>query len=244
MKKVYSLLGISLLALSLVACDNVDSALGMYSDETSSSEESASSSISSESASSSISSESASLNVVESDSTSSSNVSADADSEASSDETTQSSEEVVADSSVASEAATAQAMTTEEIESSIIAAEAEKTSPSSEVVPSSEVEDQGTYASSSQSEGNQGAFDNTRARELLAEAAPLISAHSQGAYQSDEYFFLPTLVNEDLAQVDVYRQSPDGQGHTNLIATYRYDAYSGTLMVMDVVSGTWQNTGQ
>ena len=200
MKKVYSLLGISLLALSLAACDNVDSALGMYSDETSSSEESASSSISSESAS---------LNVVESDSTSSSNVSADADSEASSedttastDETTQSSEEVVADSSVASEAATAQAMTTEEIESSIIAAEAEKTSPSTEVVPSSEVEDQGTYASSSQPEGNQGAFDNTRARELLAEAAPLISAHSQGAYQSDEYFFLPTLVNEDLAQVD------------------------------------------
>lgn len=242
MKKVYSLLGISLLALSLAACDNVDSALGMYSDETSSSEESASSSISSESAS---------LNLVESDSISSSNASADADSEASSedttassDETTQSSEEVVADSSVASEAATAQAMTTEEIESSIIAAEAEKTSPSSEVVPSSEVEDQGTYASSSQPEGNQGAFDNTRARELLAEAAPLISAHSQGAYQSDEYFFLPTLVNEDLAQVDVYRQSPDGQGHTNLIATYRYDAYSGTLMVMDVVSGTWQNTGQ
>ena len=227
MKKVYSLLGISLLALSLAACDNVDSALGMYSDETSSSEESASSSISSESAS---------LNVVESDSTSSSNASADADLEASSedttassDETTQPSEEVVADSSVASEAATAQAMTTEEIESSIIAAEAEKTSPSSEVVPSSEVEDQGTYASSSQPEGNQGAFDNTRARELLAEAAPLISAHSQGAYQSDEYFFLPTLVNE---------------GHTNLIATYRYDAYSGTLMVMDVVSGTWQNTGQ
>ena len=150
----------------------------------------------------------------------------------------------MADSSVASEAATAQAMTTEEIESSIIAAEPEKTSPSSEVVPSSEVEDQGTYANSSQAEGNQGAFDNTRARDLLAEAAPLISAHSQGAYESDEYFFLPTLVNEDLAQVDVYRQSPDGQGHTNLIATYRYDAYSGTLMVMDVVSGTWQNTGQ
>ena len=242
MKKVYSLLGISLLALSLAACDNVDSALGMYSDETSSSEESASSSTSSESAS---------LNVVEADSSSSSEASADADSESSSDdtgasidETTQTSEEVVADSSVASEAATAQAMTTDEIESSIIAAEPEKTAPSSEVVPSSEVEDQGTYASSSQAEGNQGAFDNTRARDLLAEAAPLISADSQGAYQSDEYFFLPTLVNEDLAQVDVYRQSPDGQGHTNLIATYRYDAYSGTLMVMDVVSGTWQNTGQ
>ncbi|MFJ8452197.1 hypothetical protein ACIQ9H_08550 [Aerococcus viridans] len=242
MKKVYSFLGIPLLALSLAACDNVDSALGMYSDETSSSEESASSSVSSESAS---------LNVVESDSATSSNASVDADSEASSDdavatsdETTQSSEEVVADSSVASEAATAQAMTTEEIESSIIAAEPEKTSPSSEVVPSSEVEDQGTYANSSQAEGNQGAFDNTRARDLLAEAAPLISAHSQGAYESDEYFFLPTLVNEDLAQVDVYRQSPDGQGHTNLIETYRYDAYSGTLMVMDVVSGTWQNTGQ
>lgn len=242
MKKVYSFLGIPLLALSLAACDNVDSALGMYSDETSSSEESASSSTSSESAS---------LNVVEADSSSSSEASADADSESSSDdtgasidETTQTSEEVVADSSVASEAATAQAMTTDEIESSIIAAEPEKTAPSSEVVPSSEVEDQGTYASSSQSEGNQGAFDNTRARDLLAEAAPLISADSQGAYQSDEYFFLPTLVNEDLAQVDVYRQSPDGQGHTNLIATYRYDAYSGTLMVMDVVSGTWQNTGQ
>lgn len=242
MKKVYSLLGISLLTLSLAACDNVDSALGMYSDETSSSEESASSSTSSESAS---------LNVVEADSSSSSEASADADSESSSDdtgasidETTQTSEEVVADSSVASEAATAQAMTTDEIESSIIAAEPEKTAPSSEVVPSSEVEDQGTYASSSQAEGNQGSFDNTRARDLLAEAAPLISADSQGAYQSDEYFFLPTLVNEDLAQVDVYRQSPDGQGHTNLIATYRYDAYSGTLMVMDVVSGTWQNTGQ
>ncbi|MCT1797993.1 hypothetical protein [Aerococcus viridans] len=242
MKKVYSLLGISLLTLSLAACENVDSALGMYSDETSSSEESASSSTSSESAS---------LNVVEADSSSSSEASADADSESSSDdtgasidETTQTSEEVVADSSVASEAATAQAMTTDEIESSIIAAEPEKTAPSSEVVPSSEVEDQGTYASSSQAEGNQGAFDNTRARDLLAEAAPLISADSQGAYQSDEYFFLPTLVNEDLAQVDVYRQSPDGQGHTNLIATYRYDAYSGTLMVMDVVSGTWQNTGQ
>lgn len=242
MKKVYSLLGISLLTLSLAACENVDSALGMYSDETSSSEESASSSTSSESAS---------LNVVEADSSSSSEASADADSESSSDdtgasidETTQTSEEVVADSSVASEAATAQAMTTDEIESSIIAAEPEKTAPSSEVVPSSEVEDQGTYASSSQAEGNQGSFDNTRARDLLAEAAPLISADSQGAYQSDEYFFLPTLVNEDLAQVDVYRQSPDGQGHTNLIATYRYDAYSGTLMVMDVVSGTWQNTGQ
>ena len=242
MKKVYSLLGISLLTLSLAACENVDSALGMYSDETSSSEESASSSTSSESAS---------LNVVEADSSSSSEASADADSESSSDdtgasidETAQTSEEVVADSSVASEAATAQAMTTDEIESSIIAAEPEKTAPSSEVVPSSEVEDQGTYASSSQAEGNQGAFDNTRARDLLAEAAPLISADSQGAYQSDEYFFLPTLVNEDLAQVDVYRQSPDGQGHTNLIATYRYDAYSGTLMVMDVVSGTWQNTGQ
>lgn len=242
MKKVYSLLGISLLTLSLAACENVDSALGMYSDETSSSEESASSSTSSESAS---------LNVVEADSSSSSEASADADSESSSDdtgasidETAQTSEEVVADSSVASEAATAQAMTTDEIESSIIAAEPEKTSPSSEAVPSSEVEDQGTYASSSQAEGNQGAFDNTRARDLLAEAAPLISADSQGAYQSDEYFFLPTLVNEDLAQVDVYRQSPDGQGHTNLIATYRYDAYSGTLMVMDVVSGTWQNTGQ
>ncbi|MFE0441265.1 hypothetical protein ACFW0C_01325 [Aerococcus sp. NPDC058936] len=242
MKKVYSLLGISLLALSLAACENVDSALGMYSDESSSSEESASSSTSSESAS---------LNVVEADSSSSSEASADADSEASSDdtlassdETIQTSEEVVADSSVASEAATAQAMTTDEIESSIIAAEPEITSPSSEAVPSSEVEDQGTHASSSQAKGNQGAFDNTRARDLLAEAAPLISADSQGAYQSDEYFFLPTLVNEDLAQVDVYRQSPDGQGHTNLIATYRYDAYSGTLMVMDVVSGTWQNTGQ
>lgn len=242
MKKVYSLLGISLLTLSLAACENVDSALGMYSDETSSSEESASSSTSSESAS---------LNVVEADSSSSSEASADADSESSSDdtgasidETAQTSEEVVADSSVASEAATAQAMTTDEIESSIIAAEPEKISPSSEAVPSSEVEDKGTYASSSQAEGNQGAFDNTRARDLLAEAAPLISADSQGAYQSDEYFFLPTLVNEDLAQVDVYRQSPDGQGHTNLIATYRYDAYSGTLMVMDVVSGTWQNTGQ
>ncbi|MGH2101806.1 hypothetical protein ACRCJN_03510 [Aerococcus urinaeequi] len=242
MKKVYSLLGISLLALSLAACDNVDSALGMYSDETSSSEESASSSTSSESAS---------LNVVEADSSSSSEASTDTDLEASSDdtvassdETIQISEEVVADSSVASEAATAQAMTTDEIESSIIAAEPEKTSPSSEAVPSSEVEDQGTHASSSQAEGNQGAFDNTRARDLLAEAAPLISADSQGAYQSDEYFFLPTLVNEDLAQIDVYRQSPDGQGHTNLIATYRYDTYSGTLMVMDVVSGTWQNTGQ
>jgi len=242
MKKVYSLLGISLLTLSLAACENVDSALGMYSDETSSSEESASSSTSSESAS---------LNVVEADSSSSSEASADADLESSSDdteasidETAQTSEEVVADSSVASEAATAQAMTTDEIESSIIAAEPEKTAPSSEVVPSSEVEDKGTYASSSQAEGNQGAFDNTRARDLLAEAAPLISADSQGAYQSDEYFFLPTLVNEDLAQVDVYRQSPDGQGHTNLIATYRYDAYTGTLMVMDVVSGTWQNTGQ
>ncbi|MEY8371825.1 hypothetical protein AAK938_09785 [Aerococcaceae bacterium 50-4] len=241
MKKVYSFLGISLLALSLAACDNVDSALGMYSDQASTSEESVSSSSSSESAT---------LNVVSSESSSSSEASSEMNSEAESDTSLEASDEkvqseaVVEDSSVASEAASEQALTTEEIESSIVAAQPEVYSPASEAVPSSEVEEQSTYVSSEQAEGNQGAFDNTRARELLTEAAPLISADSQGAYQSDEYFFLPTLVNEDLVQVDVHRQSPDGQGHSNLIATYRYDAYTGTLMVMDVVSGTWQNTGQ
>lgn len=241
MKKVYSVLGISLLALSLAACDNVDAALGMYSDETVSSEESSSSSTSYESAS---------LNVVDSDSSSTSDESSEASSDSESDDVAASSEESIpaeevdTSSSVASEAANAQAMTTEEIESSIIAAEPEVYSQSSEAVPSSEVEAQESNVTTGQPAANQGAFDNGRARELLSEAAPLISADSQGAYQSDEYFFLPTLLNEDLAQVDVYRQSPDGQGHSNLIATYRYDAYTGTLMVMDVVSGTWQNTGQ
>lgn len=241
MKKVYSLLGISILALSLAACDNVDSALGMYSDAPESSEESVASSSSSESAS---------LNAVSSESSSSSEESSEAETAtgSESDETVEVSEdsvqvddeEVVDDTSVASEAANAQAMTTEEIEESIIAAQPETSVTSSEAVPSSEVEDQ----MATESANDAGNFDNIRARELLAEAAPLISADSQGAYQSDEYFFLPTLLNEELAQVDVYRQSPDGQGHSNLIATYRYDATTGTLMVMDVVSGTWQNTGQ
>lgn len=241
MKKVYSVLGISLLSLSLTACNNVDTALGIYSAETVSSEESSSSSTSYESAS---------LNAVDSDSSSTNDASSKEPSDSESDgvvassEETGLAEEVDTSSSVASEAANAQAMTTEEIESSIIAAELEVESQSSEAVPSSEVEAQDSNATTGQPTANQGAFDNNRARELLSEAAPLISADSQGAYQSDEYFFLPTLVNENLAQVDVFRQSPDGQGHSNLIATYRYDAYTGTLMVMDVVSGTWQNTGQ
>ncbi|MGY0837042.1 hypothetical protein ACW66K_06330 [Aerococcus urinaeequi] len=237
MKKVYSVLGISLLALSLAACDNVDAALGIYSAETVSSEESSSSSTSYESAS---------LNAVDSDSSSASDASSNSESDGvvASSEETGLTEEIDTSSSVASEAANAQAMTTEEIESSIIAAEQEVYSQSSEAVPSSEVEAQDSNVTNGQPTANQGAFDNNRARELLSEAAPLISADSQGAYQSDEYFFLPTLVNENLAQVDVFRQSPDGQGHSNLIATYRYDAYTGTLMVMDVVSGTWQNTGQ
>lgn len=217
MKKVYSVLGISLLALSLAACDNVDAALGIYSAETVSSEESSSSSTSYESAS---------LNAVDSDSSSAS----DASSNSESDGVVASSEETGL---------------TEEIDtSSSVAAEQEVYSQSSEAVPSSEVEAQDSNVTNGQPTANQGAFDNNRARELLSEAAPLISADSQGAYQSDEYFFLPTLVNENLAQVDVFRQSPDGQGHSNLIATYRYDAYTGTLTVMDVVSGTWQNTGQ
>lgn len=235
MKKLYSILGISLIALSLAACDNADSSLGMYGDDAKSSEESVVSSSSSESAS---------LNVVEPASSETGSVEASTETSVASTEeadvVVEESSEVVVEDSVATEAAAAQAMTAEEIESSIAAAQPETYNQESEVVPSSQVENTET---SSEQVSEPGAYDNTRSRELLAEAAPLLLAHSQDAYQSDEYFFLPTLVNEDLAQIDVYRQSPDGQGHSNLIATYRYDAYSGTLMVMDILSGTWENAG-
>lgn len=231
MKKLYSILGVSLIALSLAACDNADSSLGMYGDDAKSSEESVVSSSSLESAS---------LNVVEPASSETESVETSVASTEEADVVVEESSELVVEDSVATEAAAAQAMTAEEIESSIAAAQPETYNQESEVVPSSQVENTET---SSEQVSEPGAYDNTRSRELLAEAAPLILAHSQDAYQSDEYFFLPTLVNEDLAQIDVYRQSPDGQGHSNLIATYRYDAYSGTLMVMDILSGTWENAG-
>lgn len=238
MKKIYSFLGMSMLALTLAACSNGETSLGMYADEATSSEESVASSVSSESVS---------LNTAETSDESEETASSSEEEIVSSEETEEEivSEEVVVESSdsVASEAANTTTMSAEEIESSIIAAEPENSAPaqSSEIVPSSEVENsESTYTE--EASGEAGAYDNGRARELLAEAAPLISQASQDAFKSDEYFFMPTLINDNLAQVDVYRQSPDGQGHANLITVYRYDAEYGTLMMMDMSTGTWENT--
>ncbi|RPA60149.1 hypothetical protein EF384_06220 [Aerococcus agrisoli] len=238
MKKVYSFIGVSILALSLAACDSVNSSVGMYADSpaSSSSEEVVESS-----------SSSASLNVVDassdSDDASTSSTDGAVASETADDESVESDSSVEGDvsssDSVASEAADAPELSAEEIESSIVAAQPVTEVAPSQAVPSSEVE--GQVADDGQASA--GAYDNTRAREILAEAAPLIATDSENAFQSDEYFFMPTLINEDLAQIDVYRQSPDGQGHANLITVYRYDAYSGILMSMDMATGNWENAG-
>jgi hypothetical protein len=238
MKKVYSFIGVSILALSLAACDSVNSSLGMYADSpaSSSSEEVVESS-----------SSSASLNVVEasssSDVVSSSTEDEVVSSETTSDETIEDGSsvdgEVSSSDSVASEAAEEPTLSSEEIESSIVAAQPVTEVQSSEAVPSSEVEGQ----VEGEGQSSAGAYDNTRAREILAEAAPLIATDSENAFQSDEYFFMPTLINDNLAQIDVYRQSPDGQGHANLITVYRYDVYSGILMSMDMATGSWENAG-
>lgn len=84
-------------------------------------------------------------------------------------------------------------------------------------------------------------YDNARASELLAEAAPLIHEASDDVFKAEGYVFIPMLLNDNLVQIDVRKQAPDDQNHSNLITIYRYDSVHGHLMEQNIVDANWKN---
>lgn len=87
-------------------------------------------------------------------------------------------------------------------------------------------------------------YNNQLASELLQEAGPLIHSASGNLFKSSEYYFVPVAISDTVAQIEVRRQSPDSQSHTNLIAIYRYDSADGQLVELDMLNNEWVPVGQ
>lgn len=87
-------------------------------------------------------------------------------------------------------------------------------------------------------------YNNQLAAQLLQEAAPLIHTASGNAFRSGEYFFVPVAISDTVVQIEVRRQSPDSQSHTNLMGIYRYDTADGQLVELDMQNNEWIPVGQ
>lgn len=74
--------------------------------------------------------------------------------------------------------------------------------------------------------------------ELLKEVIRLIHEATDEMYKSEDFYFLPTMKeDENLLQVELYRQSPEGQDQQNLIALYKYNKDEKKLYQLDQITG-------
>lgn len=112
---------------------------------------------------------------------------------------------------------------------------------SSSEVDSSERDTVNEESAAEESTDDTQGFDNSRAEELLNEAAPLIHEASGNMFKGNSYVFTPILLNDNLVQIEVHKQSPNDQEQMNLITIYRYDSEHGHLMEQNVVNADWSN---
>lgn len=98
-----------------------------------------------------------------------------------------------------------------------------------------------TEASSSSTSFEVASFNNKLALDLMNEASPLINEASNNMFLAKEYFFTPVALDENTVEIEVRRQSPDNQGHANLITIYRYDAAHGHLIELNIQNNEWQD---
>ncbi|KAA9221079.1 MULTISPECIES: hypothetical protein [Aerococcus] len=81
---------------------------------------------------------------------------------------------------------------------------------------------------------------SNNSNDIIAKVVPMIHQVTDNIYRSEDYSFMPSKVDDNLVQVEIRRQSPNNQIHTNLVAIYRYNNQTGELTSMDLVSGQWQ----
>lgn len=75
---------------------------------------------------------------------------------------------------------------------------------------------------------------------MIQEAIEKIHEATDNKYHGEDFYFLPTQIDENTLQVDLYRQSPEGQDHQNLIAIYEFHKDTQKLFQQDPTSGTME----
>ncbi|MDK6804340.1 hypothetical protein [Aerococcus sp. UMB7834] len=93
---------------------------------------------------------------------------------------------------------------------------------------------------------DQGLASNTESnldssKDLLPKVSSLIHQASGNIYNNEDYYFMPSLLEDGTFQVEVRRQAPENMQQSNLVTIYRYQPDTGQLLQQDILNNTWND---
>lgn len=111
---------------------------------------------------------------------------------------------------------------------------------------SDQASSQGTSAKSSESSSDQALASNTESnldssKDLLPKVSSLIHQASANIYNNEDYYFMPSVLEDGSFQVEVRRQAPENMQQSNLVTIYRYQPNTGQLLQQDILTNTWND---
>ncbi|AMB93358.1 hypothetical protein ACWOE5_00515 [Aerococcus sanguinicola] len=78
-------------------------------------------------------------------------------------------------------------------------------------------------------------------KDLLPKVSSLIHQASGNIYNNEDYYFMPSLLEDGTFQVEVRRQAPENMQQSNLVTIYRYQPDTGQLLQQDILNNTWND---
>ncbi|KAA9301723.1 MULTISPECIES: hypothetical protein [Aerococcus] len=111
---------------------------------------------------------------------------------------------------------------------------------------SDQASSQGTSAKASESSSDQALASNTESnpdssKDLLPKVSSLIHQASANIYNNEDYYFMPSVLEDGSFQVEVRRQAPENMQQSNLVTIYRYQPNTGQLLQQDILTNTWND---